>query len=266
MDKIFILNGYPRSGKDYLIDSIDSEYSIKCGRFSTVDLVKKMMEIIGYVESDKDIKDAFRPVLSDTKDSIDKHLNNLTLKNAYERAKDFIKCDLPAFIFSREPHNIKNLVEMGKADGIEVVTVLVESDENSKFEAKCHADDNVNNYQYDYKFTSTRDSKKYKDNLKKFIKDNYININVKSEDFNTIETLDLTTNPNTMIIYTGKNGTDSDKIHASKYLEVGEHYSLESISVGSWSSEIQLHGVGKDGISLKNKFFNSVHFKNIKDE
>ena len=61
----------------------------------------------------------------------------------------------------------------------------------------------------------------------------------------------------TKVQYTGKGGYDGDKNQASRFLKVGEIYTVESIIVDGWSSSVILAEVGKER-------FNSVHFEEVK--
>ena len=74
-NNIFIINGQKTVGKDYLSKTISKFMGVDSVNISTVDVVKEMCKLIGYEEHDAVIKDKFRVVLSDAKDSIDKNLN-----------------------------------------------------------------------------------------------------------------------------------------------------------------------------------------------
>lgn len=65
--------------------------------------------------------------------------------------------------------------------------------------------------------------------------------------------MDIYSKPGTKIVFTGENGSDWDKEHAFKHLEVGKEYTVKSIEVGGWSSLLELEEV--PGVR-----FNTVHF------
>ncbi|BAV39172.1 hypothetical protein BPT24_049 [Tenacibaculum phage pT24] len=171
---IIILNGYPRVGKDYLIDTICDLKDIEIPNVSTVTLVKKAFEVFGYKEDVPEIKDAFRPVLSDSKDSLDKHLDNITLRSAYKHVNEEMERlgVNYGFLHSREPENIEWLVNICKKDSINVLTVLVDSDWRDFDESVSnHADENVEKYDYDLSFESTKDKLKYTKRVIRFIEE-----------------------------------------------------------------------------------------------
>ncbi|OSA95739.1 UNVERIFIED_ORG: hypothetical protein B2H93_04775 [Clostridium botulinum] len=56
------------------------------------------------------------------------------------------------------------------------------------------------------------------------------------------------------IIYTGEGGYKLDREYADKVLEVGKEYTLETVDVDSWNSDVYLK-------EFPNKTFNSVLFE-----
>lgn len=71
--------------------------------------------------------------------------------------------------------------------------------------------------------------------------------------------MNIYTEKGVKIVYLGTGGYDSDKEHANKYLKVGEIYTVISIDVYDWSSEVCLEEV-------PNVYFNTVHFEDVKEE
>lgn len=59
-----------------------------------------------------------------------------------------------------------------------------------------------------------------------------------------------------MVIYTDSNGFESDRIHARKYLEVGNKYTVKETIVGSSYTIVFLK-------ELPEERFNSVMFKEV---
>ena len=57
--------------------------------------------------------------------------------------------------------------------------------------------------------------------------------------------------------YLNKNGYDSDRSFANKYLKEGEEYTVRLIEIGMWSSEVYLEEVSGVG------GFNTVMFENV---
>lgn len=56
--------------------------------------------------------------------------------------------------------------------------------------------------------------------------------------------------------YTGEGGWDADKVHADKYLTVGEIYTVDIIDIGNWMSEVYL-------VEVQNIDFNTVMFEEV---
>lgn len=60
----------------------------------------------------------------------------------------------------------------------------------------------------------------------------------------------------TKVRYTGEGGWDADKVHANKYLTVGEIYTVDIIDIGSWCSEVYL-------VEVPHLDFNTVMFEEV---
>jgi len=56
--------------------------------------------------------------------------------------------------------------------------------------------------------------------------------------------------------YIGEGGWDADKVHANKYLTVGEIYTVDIIDIGNWSSDVYL-------IEFPEIDFNTVMFEEV---
>lgn len=80
-----------------------------------------------------------------------------------------------------------------------------------------------------------------------------LKIPVVSDNNDYQEPIDIYAEEGTKVKYTGKNGYDSDKEHANKYLKVGEIYTIDYMIVNGWNTEIYLK-------EMPNEVFNSVHF------
>lgn len=178
-NNIFIINGQKTCGKDYFIESLANRINIDSVSISTVDVIKKMHEIIGYKEDDPIIKEKFRAILSDSKDSIDKHLNDWTTENCVTRALECQKhlCNAlgngigaPIFIHNREPLKIAFMVERFEELGFNVRTLKVVSDwqTDEPLEVTCHADAHVNEFDYDLTFHNTKDVDLFNKRVKDF--------------------------------------------------------------------------------------------------
>ena len=145
----FIINGFPRSGKDTFCEFVDSNHSKPVFTLSTVDWIKKVAAHCGW-NGEKDAKG--RKLLSDLKDILTEY-DDLPFKKIC-RDIDVI-CDeffnnfhyteeeLTFFIMCREPQEIQKL-----KDHFDAKTILVTRN-TIQAAASNHADSNVMDYQYD---------------------------------------------------------------------------------------------------------------------
>ena len=159
--KIFIINGYPTVGKDYLIKSLNEIHGIDIKNISTVDLPKNISIPLGYSEEDKQ---KFRCWLSDLKDLIDKHFDKLTIRCCVDMCEE----NKYNFIHSREPENIDLLKRLCIEKGYDVNTILVTADWIDTSSLNNHADLNVMNYKYDLVFENTKDVNTFNTRLENF--------------------------------------------------------------------------------------------------
>jgi hypothetical protein len=177
---IFVINGYPTAGKDYLVNKIrEFVISPKVKSYSTVSIVKEMASLIGYEENIPSVKNSFRAFLSDLKDLIDLHFEKLTVKNCIQKAindhEESLNSELFSpiiFIDSREPENIDLIKSYAKEKGYKITTILVTAGWAGKEKATNHADENVLNYNYDYVFANTKNEELFKKRALTFIEKN----------------------------------------------------------------------------------------------
>lgn len=151
--KVYIVNGFPESGKTTFEDKtieLLKECKIHGFRFSTIDGVKELAKEIGWngVKNDKS-----RKFLSDLKDLLTeyndypvKHLKKSIIKAIYGTKKNPKNIsNAVVFIDCREPKEIKKLVKEFKAK-----TICVRRPEVEKGSYSNHADANILDYNYDY--------------------------------------------------------------------------------------------------------------------
>jgi len=68
--------------------------------------------------------------------------------------------------------------------------------------------------------------------------------------------MDIYSEPETRVRYTGHGGYDHDKRHANKFLTVDAIYTIERTEVGDWHTDVFLKEV-------PGEVFNSVHFAEV---
>ena len=148
--KIFIMNGKGASGKttfENMIVEIAQAHDKKIEILSTIDYVKDVAKSFGWNGS-KDPKD--RKMLSDLKDLLTEW-NDLPHKIICEKIKDLMGTNVAAvFVDCREPAEIKRFVEEYDA-----LSVLVKRSSISMVYGN-HADDNVDDYEYDCVIDNSR--------------------------------------------------------------------------------------------------------------
>lgn len=71
------------------------------------------------------------------------------------------------------------------------------------------------------------------------------------------DTMDINAPAGTKIVFTGKNGWESEKQEALKRLKVGETYTVISTDIGGWKTYVYIEEYPGYG-------FNSVHFVKAK--
>lgn len=169
--KIYVVNGYPQSGKDTFVDlcieRISSIYSIK---LSTIDFIKEIAEQCGW-NGEKNLKN--RKFLSDLKDLLtdwgDVPYKQIE-KNIQHFEYPFKIYDMPTtncviFIFCREPKEISKLVKRLNAKSIFIDRFEAESKEQSN-----HADNEVKDYNYDIIINNNGNLQELKNEVDNFLK------------------------------------------------------------------------------------------------
>lgn len=147
--QIFIVNGKGETGKDSfekMVIDIAKENNKIVNKISTIDYVKSIASIIGW-DGTKDLKN--RRFLSDLKDALTKW-NDKPYKEICKQIEHLKDSSDALFIDCREPEEIERFVKDFNA-----MTILVKR-EKIKIEYGNHADDCVEDYQYDITIDNNR--------------------------------------------------------------------------------------------------------------
>ncbi len=142
MKKVYITNGSAENGKDTFAEFL-CKY-IPVYKYSSIDLVKEMFEVVGVSKDNKTEKK--RKLWSDGKDLLTKY-DDIPFKDVTSIVTDFKNNKIEAevlLIDIREPEEIARAVETFGAE-----TILVRNPNVAKIESN-HADRDVENYEYDY--------------------------------------------------------------------------------------------------------------------
>lgn len=146
-----IINGTGGVGKDTLITEFDKITKLKTHRVSIIDMVKRAAEILGWKNTKTDEN---RKALSELKDFSDKYWGSpidyvMSNYEDYNMHNGYGVCNW-FFITARDPKDITKLVELiPDAKTVLVTRDGIESHGN-------HADDEVNNYEYDLVFENNK--------------------------------------------------------------------------------------------------------------
>ena len=142
MKKIYITNGSAENGKDSFAEFV-SKY-ITTYKYSSIDLVKDMFEVVGISKENKTEKK--RRLWSDGKDLLTKY-DDIPFKDIVSIVTDFKNNKIETevlFIDIRESDEIARAVKTFGAE-----TILVRNPNVRKIVSN-HADRDVENYKYDY--------------------------------------------------------------------------------------------------------------------
>ena len=140
--KIYVTNGSAGNGKDTFAEFLSKYISVF--KYSSIDLVKEMFEVVGVSKDNKTEKK--RKLWSDGKDLLTKY-DDIPFKDITSIVADFKnnKIDTEVLLIDiREPEEIARAVEAFGA-----TTILIDNPNVDKI-CSNHADANVENYEYDY--------------------------------------------------------------------------------------------------------------------
>ena len=142
MKKIYVTNGSAENGKDSFAEFVGKYISTY--KYSSIDLVKEMFEVVGVSRKEKTEKK--RRLWSDGKDLLTEY-DDIPFKDITSIVTDFKNNKIETevlLIDIREPEEIARAVETFGAE-----TILIRNPNVEKIESN-HADRDVENYEYDY--------------------------------------------------------------------------------------------------------------------
>lgn len=158
---LFILNGFPRSGKDefanLLIKHLD-KFGICGAMVSSVEVIKEVALLLGW-NGEKD--QASRNALSELKDLATKHWDH-PFKMMCENA-DSISSEEAIIYMIREPEEIIRFKERYP----ETITIFIERGQHET--ANNHADQNVNDFNYDLRIENNGTLEQLEESAKQLV-------------------------------------------------------------------------------------------------
>ena len=140
--KVYVTNGSAGNGKDTFAEFLSKHISVF--KYSSIDLVKEMFEVVGISKENKTEKK--RKLWSDAKDMLTQY-DDIPFKDVASIVADFKSNKIETEILLidiREPEEIARAVETFGAE-----TILIDNPNVRKIDSN-HADANVKNYKYDY--------------------------------------------------------------------------------------------------------------------
>lgn len=166
--KVFCVNGFPCSGKDFFCDYIKDNTKLDVYKFSTIDKVKETAYLFGWNGEKNEIsrlylsklKSLFTVWLDGPFNDIRKKINSIN--NFYENY-DVPTKKVVVFIMSREPDEINRFKNELQAKSILIYRPLVEKD------YKNHSDNDVLLYNYDYIINNDSTLVNFVNQINKFI-------------------------------------------------------------------------------------------------
>lgn len=160
---IFIVNGYPRSGKT-TFGRILNNY-VPCTHISIIDPIKNLAEIIGWDSNHKTEKD--RKFLSDLKDLCNEY-NDFALNRVIETICRFLLHDEnPVLLIDmREPEDIRRIKEI-----FQISTIFIDRPDADHIITN-HADANVEYVSYNIIIPNKGTMEDFENEIEKFAKDN----------------------------------------------------------------------------------------------
>lgn len=167
--KYFIINGFPRSGKDTFVNYCLKELGGHGKLISTVDFIKEIAAICGW-DGTKTLKN--RKFLSDLKDLLS-NWNDVPYKKTIQEINLFrhdleyydIESSGVVFIMSREPEEINRFENELGAKSILIRRENVEFNQQSN-----HADSEVLNHKYHYIIENNGTIEELQEKAKEFLK------------------------------------------------------------------------------------------------
>lgn len=168
MKRICVLNGSGGVGKNTFAELCAKTHGVE--QISSVDEVKKIARLMGW-NGEKD--EASRRMLSDLKDLMT-NWGDLPLKYILKEIDIFLHESIDArnsilFIDIREPIEIEQLIKT-VSQNYKVTTVLIRNNNVKKITSN-HADNNVENYNYDYIIENNECLKMLEESAIEFVND-----------------------------------------------------------------------------------------------
>lgn len=166
--KVFVINGKGGSGKDTFVENVNKY--IPSDNYSSIEYIRHIASLLGW---DGSKSDKNRKFLSDLK-MLSTEYNDMPFQDMIQYINYFLismyNTNELLFVHIREPKEIKRLVEFCENINIDIHTVYIH---NSKLISRTYnndADDNTEDYAYDYIVDNSSDLEHLDCEVRDFIK------------------------------------------------------------------------------------------------
>ncbi len=159
---VIVINGSAGVGKDTICEAVGKHYSVM--NVSSIDPIKKIALENGW-SGEKNEKT--RRFLADLK-QLFVDFNDLPQRYLLEKYQEFLQGDREIlFVHIREPREIAKFKD---SVGQNCVTLLIRGRESARKEWNNNADDDVENYKYDYYYVNCRPLGELENDFLRFFK------------------------------------------------------------------------------------------------
>jgi len=180
MSKVFIINGCAESGKDTFIKLFEEKQqsNYKVYNYSTIDYIRDFLQAYNIIEK----TDEVRELMSSIKNGIENIQKNAINDKCIEFIEGCIskQNNFFCFIHCREPHNIEYLKTELNRKIITETILISRPDTIDKFKCSKDLNENIINYDYDYKIIND-DYEDFKLDVLYFLEDQCEKIKTKEQ-------------------------------------------------------------------------------------
>jgi len=165
--RVLLLNGVAQSGKDTVIDTLETLKDTNVIRVSSVDWVKKVAKLCGWTGTKTEEDRLFLATLKDALTQFNESPQSQTIQEVAKQLKALPAADQTFIcICAREPRDLEYFKEYyQKTKNYPVTTVLVTRAKAEKNTPNNKADQGVFDYEYDLTLSNNTSLKKFQQTI-----------------------------------------------------------------------------------------------------
>ena len=164
--RVLLLNGVAQSGKDTVIDTLETLQNTYVIRVSSVDWVKKVAKLCGWTGTKTEEDRLFLATLKDALTQFNESPQSQTILEVTKQLKALPAADQTFIcICAREPRDLKYFKEYYQNRNYQVTTVLVTRAKAEKNTPNNMADQGVFDYEYDLTLSNNTSLKKFQQTI-----------------------------------------------------------------------------------------------------